>query len=133
MGSKTFASLPRQVGATDALSPRQREVFRFIAAGIDKGIAPTIREMCLHFNIGSPNGMMAHIVALEKKGYIVRDPMKARSIRLTEEGEQLAGSCDPLREAVGKLLSAEDCGTPSPVFRAALIELRKVYDGNRRS
>lgn len=43
---------------------------------------PTIRQIGKHFGFRSPNGVMYHLIALERKGYIIRDPMTARGIRL---------------------------------------------------
>ena len=43
---------------------------------------PTIRQIGKHFGFRSPNGVMYHLIALQRKGRIVRDPMTARGIRL---------------------------------------------------
>ena len=43
---------------------------------------PTIRQIGTHFGFRSPNGVMYHLSALERKGRIVRDPMTARGIKL---------------------------------------------------
>jgi repressor LexA len=64
------------------LTDRQREILDFICEIItERGYPPSVREVCLRFGIASPNGAQRHLVALEKKGYIVRDSM-ARAIRL---------------------------------------------------
>ena len=59
----------------DQLTTRQREVFDFIKEKIrGRGYGPTVREIGEYFEISSPNGVMCHLKALEKKGYLRRDP-----------------------------------------------------------
>lgn len=38
--------------------------------------------MCTAFGIKSTNGINDHLRALERKGYITRDPLKSRAIRV---------------------------------------------------
>lgn len=66
-------------------TPRQAEVLAFIRASLaEHGYAPTIREIGAHLGISSFNGVNDHLVALEKKGLIEREPFKSRAIRLVE-------------------------------------------------
>ena len=54
-----------------AMTDRQRRVYDFIRGHIeDKGWPPTIREIGNHMGIASPNGVYAHLKAMEKKGWI---------------------------------------------------------------
>jgi repressor LexA len=70
----------------DHLTTRQKEVYEFIREKIrNRGYGPTVREIGSHFNISSPNGVMCHLKALEKKGLIVREPNMSRAIMLTTE------------------------------------------------
>ncbi|MGI9455131.1 MAG: transcriptional repressor LexA [Aeoliella sp.] len=70
----------------DQLTSRQREVFDFIRDKIDnRGYGPTVREIGEYFEISSPNGVMCHLKALEKKGLITREPNMSRAIQLTDE------------------------------------------------
>jgi repressor LexA len=67
------------------LTPRQREIYDFIKEKIEtRGYGPTVREIGLGFEIRSPNGVMCHLKALEKKGLIVREGFSARAIRLVD-------------------------------------------------
>jgi repressor LexA len=78
-GSNTMADL-------DALTPRQREIYNFIRSKIQgRGYGPTVREIGLHFEIKSPNGVMCHLKALQKKGLIHREPNMSRAIQLLED------------------------------------------------
>ena len=56
------------------LTKRQREVYEFIREKIrGRGYGPTVREIGKAFGISSPNGVMCHLLALEKKGMITRE------------------------------------------------------------
>jgi repressor LexA len=70
----------------DQLTDRQKNVYEFIREKIqNRGYGPTVREIGEDFGISSPNGVMCHLRALEKKGLIKRSPNKSRAIELTRE------------------------------------------------
>jgi repressor LexA len=70
----------------DALTPRQKEIYNFIRSKIQgRGYGPTVREIGLHFQIKSPNGVMCHLKALQKKGLIHREPNMSRAIQLLDD------------------------------------------------
>lgn len=70
----------------DRLTKRQREVYEFIRGKIrQRGYGPTVREIGAAFDIRSPNGVMCHLKALEKKGLITREPNMSRAIQLATE------------------------------------------------
>lgn len=72
----------------DRLTDKQLEVFRFISEKITaRGYGPTVREIGEHFNISSPNGVVCHLKALEKKGLIHRSPNKSRAIEISAEAQ----------------------------------------------
>jgi repressor LexA len=80
----------------DQLTRRQRDVYQFIREKIrGRGYGPTVREIGEHFEIRSPNGVMCHLKALERKGLIIREPNMSRAIQLTgmadDEGMPLVG------------------------------------------
>ncbi|TWT92554.1 transcriptional repressor LexA [Neorhodopirellula pilleata] len=65
------------------LTDRQKDVYELIRSLIqDRGYGPTVREIGEHFGIKSPNGVMCHLRALEKKGLILRRANKSRAIEL---------------------------------------------------
>lgn len=69
----------------DQLTKRQRDVYEFIRDKIqNRGYGPTVREIGEAFAISSPNGVMCHLKALEKKGLIIRAPNMSRAITLPE-------------------------------------------------
>jgi repressor LexA len=68
-----------------ALTKRQREIYDFLKDKIlNRGYGPTVREIGSQFGIRSPNGVMCHLKALEKKGLITRESHMSRAIQLTE-------------------------------------------------
>src|SRR5262252_9590899 len=70
----------------DALTPRQKEIYNFIRGKIQgRGYGPTVREIGVHFQIKSPNGVMCHLKALQKKGLIHREPNMSRAIQLLDD------------------------------------------------
>jgi repressor LexA len=70
----------------ESLTPRQREIYNFIRSKIQgRGYGPTVREIGLQFQIKSPNGVMCHLKALQKKGLIHREPNMSRAIQLLED------------------------------------------------
>jgi repressor LexA len=71
------------------LTDRQREIYDFIRDKIEsRGFGPTVREIGEHFEIQSPNGVMCHLKALEKKGLIKRTGFRARAIQLVDHSLQ---------------------------------------------
>ncbi len=69
----------------EALTSRQREIYVFIRSKIQgRGYGPTVREIGLEFEIKSPNGVMCHLKALQKKGLIHREPNMSRAIQLLD-------------------------------------------------
>ena len=70
----------------EALTKKQKAVFQFIRDLINKrGYGPTVREIGEKFGILSPNGVMRHLRALEKKGFISREPNRSRAIQIAQE------------------------------------------------
>ena len=68
------------------LTKKQKAVFLFIREKIEsRGYGPTVREIAQKFDIQSPNGVMCHLRALEKKGLIIREPNRSRAIQISSE------------------------------------------------
>ncbi len=65
------------------LTPRQKAVLEFIAHYMaERGYAPSYQEIADAFGIASKQGVVRHLEALVRKGYIVRNTTTARSIRI---------------------------------------------------
>src|SRR5437868_52180 len=89
------------------LTDRQREIHEFIRDKIEtRGYGPTVREIGDEFGIRSPNGVMCHLKALEKKGIITRKGRSARAIQIVDH-RPLAGGLPLLgRVAAGAPMAA---------------------------
>ena len=82
---------PRIMAISD-LTERQRDVYDFIRDKIrNRGYGPTVREIGEQFKISSPNGVMCHLKAIEKKGLIHREPNMSRAIQLATEPAEERG------------------------------------------
>jgi len=68
------------------LTKRQEQTLDFIKSSIgDRGYPPTLREIGEHMGIRSTNGVNDHLRALERKGYLTREDMKSRALKLVED------------------------------------------------
>ena len=70
------------------LTERQSAIYDFLKEKImNRGYGPTVREIGNHFGIRSPNGVMCHLKALERKGLISRESHMSRAIQLTDHAQ----------------------------------------------
>jgi repressor LexA len=114
--------VPSNMDQFDQLTERQREVYDFIRAKIKgRGYGPTVREIGEEFGISSPNGVMCHLKALEKKGLIIREPNMSRAIQLAIEPDDDRGMPLVGRIAAGVLHEA--------VEQQERIELGEMFVG----
>jgi repressor LexA len=74
------------------LTKRQAQTLDFIRQSIEeRGYPPTLREIGESMGIRSTNGVNDHLRALERKGYLSREDMKSRALRLvSREPEPVA-------------------------------------------
>jgi repressor LexA len=78
-----------------SLTARQLQVYQFIATYIDEqGYAPTLQEIAAHLKVRGNLGVLRHLEALEKKGYLRRTAGRSRGIVLT--GRTMAAFSLPL-------------------------------------
>lgn len=74
------------------LSNKQREIFDYIRSYIDeKGVSPSVREIGQAVGLRSTSTVQYHLTALENAGYIERDPLLKRTLRLTGGSQSHAG------------------------------------------
>ena len=65
------------------LTARQEQTLDFIRKSIEeRGYPPTLREIGEYMGIRSTNGVNDHLRALERKGYLRREDMKSRALKL---------------------------------------------------
>jgi repressor LexA len=76
----------------EPLTPRQKQVLDYLQHRESLGKSPpSVREVAAHFGFASPRAAALHIDALVQKGALLRDPRKARSLRLTSDVPQPNG------------------------------------------
>lgn len=74
------------VAEKQKLTPRQAEIYEYLKERIvNHGQCPTLREIAANFGIGSTNGAVTTLKALERKGWIKRERYGNRSITLVSE------------------------------------------------
>src|ERR1051325_6951758 len=119
VGTEFDAETPVQylARAMQGLTQRQEQTLDFIRQSIEeRGYPPTLREIGEYMGIRSTNGVNDHLRALERKGYLRREDMKSRALRLgSQEPEPVPGADESLldvqivgRAAAGLPLLAEE-------------------------
>lgn len=69
--------------AATTLTPRQREILEMIEQHMrDHGYPPSVREIGEAVGLTSPSTVHAHLNALQRRGYLRRDPTKPRAIEV---------------------------------------------------
>jgi repressor LexA len=83
--------LPERDGG-DGLTPRQRRVLLEIRDAIERrGYPPSMREIGEAAGLASPSSVAHQLAALERKGYLRRDPHRPRAIEVVSpDGRQPA-------------------------------------------
>ena len=72
------------------LTKRQAQTLDYIRQSIEeRGYPPTLREIGEFMGIRSTNGVNDHLRALERKGYLRREDMKSRALRLVHDNPNL--------------------------------------------
>lgn len=98
-----------EVSADEAPTERQMEIYAFIRDKIQsRGYGPTVREIGTAFKIRSPNGVVCHLKALERKGFITRGKNMSRAIELVAEPAHVRGLPLAGWVAAGTLRPAEE-------------------------
>lgn len=118
------------MGEHQPLTDKQEKIYNFIRRHIEtKGFPPAIRDICDEFGISSPNGVMCHLKALQKKGYINRvekrdNQQRAQARGITIPGVSAGGFSIPLKGVVaaGRAIEAEE--------QDERLELRELFSGD---
>ena len=72
--------------AQGKISEKQTEILEYIKESILKrGYPPAVREICDAVHLRSTSSVHAHLEALERNGYIRKDPTKPRTIEVVDD------------------------------------------------
>lgn len=114
------------------LTKRQAQTLDYIRQSIEeRGYPPTLREIGEYMGIRSTNGVNDHLRALERKGYLRREDMKSRALRLVGEGVEDESDNGLLENgtglgAQGGASNASAAGSLGHVLDDSLIEVPVV-------
>ena len=69
---------------------REQRIYDYIRSYIrEAGYPPSVREICEAVGLSSPSTVHGYLKRLEQKGWIIKDDLKKRAIRLPEEKEEV--------------------------------------------
>ena len=71
----------------EQISATQKKIYEFLVERSQGGVPPSIREIGAAVGLKSTSTVHAHLQALEKAGYILRDPLLKRAIRILGQEE----------------------------------------------
>lgn len=75
---------PRDAHGRVRPTPRQRQIVQTIVMLTrHAGYPPTIREVVDVHGFATPNAVMGHLRSLRRKGWVIWEPGKARTLRVT--------------------------------------------------
>ena len=96
----------------DTLTPRQREILHVIEKSMqDRGYPPSVREIGEAVGLNSPSTVHNHLAALQKLGYLRRDPTKPRAIEVRfDTNSEVAMERRPARHVplIGEVAAGTD-------------------------
>ena len=69
------------------ITATQQRIYEYLEERMQTGYPPSVREICQAVGLKSTSSVQANLDALERAGYIERDPMLKRSIRLVTNGD----------------------------------------------
>jgi repressor LexA len=91
------------------LTKRQREILTYLMDTMqERGYPPSVREIGAALGLTSSSTVHSHLAALEKKGYIHRDPSKPRAIEILKD----SASQPPRRPVLVPVLGRIAAGQP---------------------
>ena len=71
------------------INDTQQKIYEFLCERSQCGVPPSVREIGSAVGLRSTSSVQANLLALEEKGYIMRDPMHKRSIRIVGQSENV--------------------------------------------
>lgn len=109
------ANVPEIEG--DGLTGRQRAVLECIRASVaDRGYPPSMREIGATVGLNSPSSVKYQLAALERKGFLRRDPNRPRAIEVVlPDDSQAVGHLDAGGVRGGGEFEADSKPAPSYV------------------
>ncbi|NCC87346.1 MAG: transcriptional repressor LexA [Clostridia bacterium] len=104
------------------INDTQRKVYEYLIERLKGGVPPSVREIGAAVGLKSTSSVQMNLDTLEREGYITRDPMLKRSIRIV-------GQCDNFTSV--PLLGTVTAGVP--ILAVEQIEEYIPYSGRSSS
>ncbi len=110
----TVTEIPDGPADESGLTPRQRKVLEVIRAAVErKGYPPSMREIGEAVGLTSSSSVSHQLAALERKGWLRRDPNRPRALDVRLPGEAAARTAAPAADLIGV---PEDVSVPAPAY-----------------
>ncbi|MCR4925047.1 MAG: transcriptional repressor LexA [Clostridiales bacterium] len=106
----------------NGINETQRKVYEYLCERLQDGVPPSVREIAAAVGLKSTSSVQACLDGLEKAGYISRDPMLKRSIRIVG---QVNGQAENITHV--PLLGTVTAGMP--ILAVEQIESYIPYSG----
>lgn len=101
----------------DGLTPRQRLVLETVRASVgSRGYPPSMREIGDAVGLTSPSSVKHQLMALERKGYLRRDPNRPRAIEVVQPDDSRGVAALPGVPGIGDEDSAAREGAPEAAY-----------------
>lgn len=79
----------RKGDSMEPINETQKRIYEFLVERSQDGVPPSVREIGAAVGLKSTSSVQANLDALEKAGYIMRDPLLKRSIRILGQAENI--------------------------------------------
>lgn len=113
------------------LTKRQQQTLEFIRKSIEeRGYPPTLREIGESMGIRSTNGVNDHLRALERKGYLRREDMKSRALKLVDDQPAAPAPSGPVVAQRPRAANDEDAAIELPVLGRVAAGLPLLAEEN---
>lgn len=105
------------------LSPRQRRIMEFLRDwGEQHGYPPSVREIGEAVGLVSPSSVAYQLKALERKGYLRRDPNRPRAVDVRPASELVDEDTDVRRPAPTYVPVLGSIAAGGPILAEEMIE-----------
>jgi repressor LexA len=114
-GTDDVVELPDAAAGPDGLTRRQRLVLAHIRESVERrGYPPSMREIGQAVGLTSPSSVAHQLSALERKGYLRRDPHRPRAIEVVAPDAARPPRLDPV--PAGARVEPDVTALPEPSY-----------------
>ena len=96
------------------ISKTQKRIYEYLLERSQDGVPPSVREIGAAVGLSSTSSVQANLDALEQAGYIQRDPLKKRTIRILGREDNVVTNV-PIVGTVRRYLRLSRSRAPLPI------------------